>query len=144
MNIDLNDYRNEESIVIAFDASEVKVTNRGEWIRDIRDKYKKRRGGWIKVVIGVDVKKKKVIAMKISEEVGLSESKAAKEIIINLYNKGIKIDEIIGEGFYEDKELFEICKKFNIKPTVRIRKNSSKKARGSIFRKKHVIEFKEI
>jgi ribosomal protein L21E len=96
LNIDLNDYRNEESIVIALDTSGVKVTNRREWIGDIRDKYKK-RGSWIKVVIGVDVKKKKVIAMKVSEEVGLTESKAAKKIIIKLYNKGIKIDEIIGD-----------------------------------------------
>jgi hypothetical protein len=46
----------------------------------IRDKYKKRKG-WIKVS-------------------SLSESKAAKEIIINLYDKGIKIDEVIWHGSY--------------------------------------------
>jgi len=124
LNFDLNDCNNEP-IVIAFDASGVKVTNRGEWIRD---KYKKRKG-WVKVVIAVDVKKKKVIAMKIGEEVGMSEPKAAREIICNLHNKGVKIDEIIGDGSYDDKELFEICRELNIKPTIRIRKNSCKKAR---------------
>jgi transposase len=82
--------------------------------------------------------------MKVSKEIGLSEPKAAGDIIRNLHYKGVKIYEIIGDGSYDDKELFEICRELNIKPTIRIRKNSCKKARGSIFRKKHVIEFKEL
>ena len=60
--------------------------------------------------------------MKVGEEIGLSEPKAAGEIIRNLHYKGVKIYEIIGDGSYDDKELFEVCKKFKIKPTIRIRK----------------------
>jgi hypothetical protein len=51
-------------LVIAVDASGVKVTNRGEWIRH---KWKVRRGS-LKIHIAVDVKRKKILALEVTDE----------------------------------------------------------------------------
>jgi len=53
-----------KDVVISFDSTGVKVTNRGEWMRE---KWKVRRG-WIKVHAAVDDKNKQVVAMEITDE----------------------------------------------------------------------------
>ena len=46
------------------DASGIKVANRGEWIRH---KWKVKRG-YLKIHIAVDVKRKKILALKVTDE----------------------------------------------------------------------------
>jgi hypothetical protein len=54
----------KEEVVIAVDSSGVKVTNRGEWMRE---KWDKRRG-WIKVHIGVNTKTKEIVGLEVTDE----------------------------------------------------------------------------
>ena len=54
----------DEDVVIALDASGIKVSNRGDWIRH---KWKKRRG-YLKIHIAVDVKNKRILALKVTDE----------------------------------------------------------------------------
>jgi hypothetical protein len=56
-------YRGED-VVISLDSTGVKVTNRGEWMRQ---KWKIRRE-WIKVHISVDDKGKQVVGITTTEE----------------------------------------------------------------------------
>jgi hypothetical protein len=49
---------------IAVDSTGIKVTNRGEWIRD---KWKKRRG-FIKIHVAVNVRTKKILSMEVTKE----------------------------------------------------------------------------
>jgi hypothetical protein len=52
----------DEPVVIAIDSSGIKVTNRGEWMREV---WKVHRG-WIKVHIAVNVKTKEVVGHVLS------------------------------------------------------------------------------
>ncbi len=48
-------------IIIAIDSTGIKVTNRGQWIRD---KWNVKKKGYLKIHIAVDVKTKKILSMK--------------------------------------------------------------------------------
>ena len=63
-------------IVVAVDSSGMKVTNRGEWIRN---KWKIRKG-WIKVHIAVDIKTKKLLALEVTDE-RVSDGKMLKSLV---------------------------------------------------------------
>ncbi|MGA3297999.1 MAG: transposase, partial [Candidatus Bathyarchaeia archaeon] len=53
-----------EDVIIALDSSGIKVANRGDWIRH---KWKVKRG-YLKIHIAVDVKRKKILALKVTNE----------------------------------------------------------------------------
>ena len=63
LNSELNPEKVEDLITIAVDST-VKVTNRGEWIRD---KWNKRRG-FIKIHVAVNIKTKKIVSMDVTKE----------------------------------------------------------------------------
>ena len=65
-----------ENLVIAIDSSGIKVTNRGEWLRE---KWKVHRG-WLKVHIAVDVNTKKIVAIKVTDE-KVADSRVFSELI---------------------------------------------------------------
>ena len=54
----------DEPVVIAIDSSGIKVTNHGEWMREV---WKVHRG-WIKVHIAVNVKTKEVVGIEVTDE----------------------------------------------------------------------------
>ena len=54
----------DEPVLIAVDSTGIKVTNRGEWMRE---KWKVHRG-WIKVHLAVDVKTKEIVAIEVTDE----------------------------------------------------------------------------
>ena len=51
----------DDYLIIAIDSTGIKVTNRGQWLRDKWDVKKK---GYLKIHIAVDVKTKKILSMK--------------------------------------------------------------------------------
>ncbi len=58
----------DEYIIIAVDSTDIKVTNRGQWMRDkwhIKNNNKK---GYLKIHVVVNVKTKKILAMKVTDE----------------------------------------------------------------------------
>ena len=63
LNSEVNPEKIEDVITIAVDST-VNVTNRGEWIRD---KWKKRRG-FIKIHVAVNIKTKKIVSMEVTKE----------------------------------------------------------------------------
>jgi hypothetical protein len=52
-------------VVIAVDSSGIKVTNRGEWMREM---WKIHRG-WIKVHQAVNVETKKIVGIEVTDEI---------------------------------------------------------------------------
>src|ERR1051325_10016021 len=63
LNSEVNPQKVEDLITIAVDST-VKVTNRQEWIRD---KWKKRRG-FIKIHVAVNIKTMKIVSMDVTKE----------------------------------------------------------------------------
>jgi len=133
--MDINFNTEENNLIVGVDSSGIKVSNRGEWMRH---KWKVRKG-WIKVVIMGDTKGN-IVDVRIGNE-KLNEQKSSRSMVKK--NKK-KIKKLLGDALHDCKETFNLCKRLGIEPVIKIRENASKNAHGSLFRNKHVIEYKKL
>jgi len=124
-----------EDLVIALDGSGIKVFNRGEWIRH---KWKVKRG-YLKIHIAVDVKRKKILALEVTDE-RVGDGRMLQPLVEEASKKG-KITKTIGDGAYDTKNNFRYLAENGIEPVIKVRKNSSGKARGCMPRKLAAQEY---
>jgi IS5 family transposase len=123
------------SVVIAIDASGVKVTNRGEWIRE---KWKHRKG-YLKIHFAVNTKTKEVTAFEVTtEEVG--DSRRFKELVDKSTEKG-KVERVLADAAYDSRENFNHLASKGIQPGIKIKRGYSMRARSrGRARKKAILE----
>ena len=62
--------------------------------------------------------------------------------MLKLHHKSI--GKVYGDGTYDTKANFELCRQLKINPVFKIRENASGNAHGSMFRKKFVDEYKKL
>ena len=109
-------------LVVACDGSGMKVSNRGEWMRQ---KWGVRRG-WIKVVIMGDTEGN-IVDIRIGNE-DLDERSAGRGMI----RKNRKnIDKVLMDGYHDCEDTFDLCNQAGIEPAIKIRENASGKGFGS-------------
>jgi len=124
-----------DDVVIAVDASGIKVTNRGDWIRR---KWKVRRG-YLKIHIAVDVKQKKILALKVTDEkTGDGEM---LQPLVKEASTNTKITKTLADGAYDSKRNFRYLTSKDIEPIIKVRKNTSSRAGGCIPRKLAAQEY---
>ena len=131
--LDLEFNSDSNNLIVGVDGSGMKVSNRGEWMRE---KWKVKRG-WVKMVILGD-KKGNIVDVRIGNE-KLDERKSARGMI----RKNKKIKKLLADGLHDDKKTFNLLERLGIEPVIKIRENASTKARGSSARKKEVINYKK-
>lgn len=124
----------DEDVTIALDSSGIKVSNRGEWIRQ---KWRVRRG-FIKIHLAVDVKTKQIISMEVTKE-DVPDGRMLKPLVEEASSKA-EVTKVIGDGAYDSRENFRFLAERGIEPIIKVRKNSSMKAMGCMPRKLAVIE----
>ena len=127
-----------DNIVIAVDSTGIKVTNRGEWILD-KWKNKRKRKGFIKIHLAVNIKTKKIVSMIVTKE-DVHDIKMLKEIV-NDVSKNYDIKKVLADGGYDSKDNFRYLDELKITPIIKVRKNSSIKNNSKcIPRKLSVIQ----
>lgn len=129
LNVKLDEEDYGDDIVLAVDASGIKVANRGDWIRR---KWKVKRG-YLKIHIAVDVKRKKILALEVTNE-KVGDGRMLQPLVEEASNKG-KITKAIGDGAYDTKSNFRYLEENRIEPIIKVRRNASSKAGGCIPRK---------
>ncbi len=112
MNIQIKDTAKskeyeDEYIVIAIDSTGIKVTNRGQWIRD---KWNAKKKGYLKIHVAVvNVKTKKILSMKVTDE-HVHDSKPLPELVDGIIKSDSMTTAIIGklfaDGAYDNNEIF--------------------------------------
>ena len=107
-----------KNLVVGCDGTGVKVSNRGEWMRE---KWKIKRG-WIKVVIMGDVSGN-IVDIRIGNE-NLDEKSASRGMIRK--NKSC-IDKVLMDGFHDCGDTFDLCKQEKIESAIKIRENATGK-----------------
>jgi len=139
--------KSNKPITIAVDASGIKVTNRGDWIRK---KWKKEKRGFLKIHFAVDTKRRQIVSMEVTDE-RTGDIKKFKSLV---KNSG-KVKKVLADAAYDSRSNFSFLKKRGIEPAIKPRKvevtpkgwidlkgrKPSAKARGNIARKKEVIEY---
>jgi hypothetical protein len=124
-----------DDLIIAVDASGIKVSNRGDWMRH---KWKVRRG-YLKIHIAVDVKRKKILALKVTDE-KTGDGGMLQPLVEEASRKG-KIAKAIGDGAYDTKRNFRYLDANGIEPIIKVRRNASSKAGGCVLRKLAAQEY---
>src|SRR3954449_5152821 len=101
----------DEYIVIAIDSTGIKVTNRGQWMKE---KWNVRTKGYLKIYVAVNVKTKKILSMKeVTDEHVHDSSKELPELVDNIIKSDsmttttTTIDKLfVDGGAYEGNEIF--------------------------------------
>ncbi len=116
----------DEYIIIAIDSTGIKVTNRGQWMKD---KWNVRKKGYLKIHIAtVDVKSKKILSIKVTDE-HVHDSKALPELVVDNIIKSDGMTTAIGklfadDGAYDGNEIFRCLGENGILPCIKVRKNA--------------------
>jgi transposase len=129
----------DKPIHVGSDGTGVKVSNRGEWMRQ---KWQIRRG-WIKAVITMDVEGKKLLDIEVFEK-GDSEPDIFERHIKELIKNGVRIRKACADGAHDTRKLFNTLEKNKIEQAIKLRSNASTKAKGSTSRAREVRKFKEL
>ncbi|MDR4511150.1 MAG: IS5 family transposase [Nitrososphaeraceae archaeon] len=126
---------NNDNFVIAIDATGVKVTNRGEWIRH---KWNVKRG-YLKIHVAVDIKQKRILSLQVTSE-KVHDGKVLPELIEDItINQNKEIDMTIADGSYDNNKIFQFLSFNNIKPAIKVRKNSRCRKTNHYLRNKTVM-----
>ncbi len=91
----------DEYIVVAIDSTGIKVTNRGQWMRDKWNVRK--RKGYLKIHVAINVKTKKILSIKVTDE-HVHDSKALPELVENIIksdNVTVAIGKLFADGAYD-------------------------------------------
>ena len=114
----------DEYIVITIDSTGIKVTNRGQWMRE---KWDIRTKGYLKIRVAVNVKtNKKILSMKVTDE-HVHDSKALPGLVENIIKSeemSTTTGKLFGDGAYEGNEIFRYLGDNGIMPCIKVRKNA--------------------
>jgi hypothetical protein len=129
----------DEYIIIAIDSTGIKVTNRGQWMQD---KWNlKNKKGYLKIHVAVDVKTKKILSMKVTDE-HVHDSKALPGLVEDIIKSDKKMTsgKLIADGAYEGNDIFGYLGNNGILPCIKVRKNSRVRwKKGNILRNLAVL-----
>lgn len=133
--------RRDDGWVLSVDSTGVKVSNRGEWLRE---KWHVHRG-WVKVHVAVEVRSGAVVGVAVSDERAVDAQflpelvRQAKSILPG------QIKRVLADGAYDTRENFDFLRDEGIEAGIKIRLNASRKTKGaSIARPKAVSEHNKL
>ena len=92
----------------------------------MREKWKARKKGYLKIHIAVNIKSKKILSMKVTDE-HVHDSKALPELVENIIksdNMATAIGKLFGDGAYEGNDIFRYLGDNGILPCIKVRKNA--------------------
>ncbi len=132
-----------EDAVLALDATGIRVTNRGEWLR--RKGLIGRVRSWLKVHVAVDVRTKAVVAVEVTEET-FPEARVVPRLVEASQEAlaGGRIVQVLGDGAYDTKAVFDRLDEEGIEAVVKVRRDASPRAHGCPARARAVREFQRL
>ena len=131
----------DDYFIIAIDSTGIKVTNRGQWIRD---KWGIRKG-YLKIHIAVDIKSKKILSMKEVTDEHIYDSKMLPELIQSIIkSNSATASKLFADGAYDSNEIFRCLADNGILPCIKLRKNAKVRwKKGNTLRNLSVISQKK-
>jgi hypothetical protein len=124
-------HEQSEDLVVAVDSTGIKVTNRGEWMREMWRVHR----GWIKAHIIVDVKSKNLLGIEITNE-KVSDGEVFPALLdqAQQVSRNRPVTTVLADGAYDHKDIFNRLEKDHINSGIKIRENAATKSGGSPYR----------
>jgi hypothetical protein len=140
MELEIPVPRGDGPVVVAIDSTGVKVTNRGEWMRE---KWHRHRG-WIKVHLAVDVNGGPIAVEVTDERTGDSPMfPALVEKAERALGNG-RIQEVLADAAYDSRANFQLLEDKGIGSGIRIKAGATCKSYGSSARPRAVRELRSL
>jgi len=124
-----------EDVIIAVDATGVKVSNRGDWMRH----QWKRRRGFLKIHIAVDVKEKRILSFQVTDE-RVGDGRMLEPLVEEASEKA-GVVETLGDGAYDTSRNFLYLAQKRIRPCIKARRPTRGKPSGCITRKLAIQQY---
>lgn len=105
----------------------------------MREKWKRRRG-WIKVHIAVNIETKEIVALEVTDE-RMGDNRIFQLLIGGVEDNGVKIERALADGAYDDRKNFNLLQAKGIESGIKIKRNSTPRSKGSYYRPDCVEEF---
>jgi Transposase DDE domain len=125
-----------DDIVIAIDSTGIKVTNRGQWLRD---KWNIRKKGYLKIHVAVNVKTKEILSLEVTDE-KVHDGKVMDKLVERILksNNNMNINSVLADGSYDSNKNFKYLYEKKILPGIKIKKNSITSTKNTNTRNKEV------
>ena len=96
---DDDDDDDDGDIVIAIDSTGIKVTNRGQWLRD---RWNIRKKGYLKIHIAANVKTKEILSLEVTDEKVHDDGKVMVKLVERILksNNNININSVLADGWF--------------------------------------------
>jgi len=123
--------------VLSCDSTGIKISNRGEWLRE---KWHIHRG-WIKAHIAVEVRSGAIVGIAVSDE-----RAADAQFLPDLVRQAQAalpgpVKRVLADGAYDTRDNFDFLREEGIEAGIKIRLNASRKLKGaSMARPNAVLE----
>jgi len=127
-----------EDVIIAVDSTGIKVTNRGEWMRE---KWKVRRG-WIKVHTMIDVETNQILGLEVTDE-SVQDDRMFVPLLDQVQQhcgEEHPIHRMLADGAYDRNELFNALEQRKILAGIKTRADAATRSTGSAYRAECVRE----
>ena len=109
----------------------------------MRDKWHiKNKKGYLKIHVAVNLKTKKILSMKVTDDEHVHDSKALPELFDETIksNKNITLGKLIADGAYDNNDIFRYLTDNGILPCIKVRKNARIRwKKGNILRNLSVL-----
>lgn len=141
LNIDIKKDKtddDDDDLIISIDSTGIKVTNRGQWISEKWNKQNKR--GYLKIHVAVDIKTKEILALEVTTDEKVHDSKMLKKLVNNILDNQDKkkIKSVLTDGAYDSNTNFKYLQEKKITPAIKVRTNSIVSIRNNRLRNKEV------
>ena len=108
----------------------------------MNEKWDVRTKGYLKIHVAVDIKTKKILSMRVTDE-HVHDSKALPSLIEDITksdNSRIPIGKLFVDGAYDGKKIFRYLGDNGILPCIKVRKNAKVRwKKGNILRNLSVL-----
>jgi IS5 family transposase len=125
-----------EDVVIAIDSTGIKVTDRGQWLRD---KWSVKKKGYLKIHVAVNVKAKQILALEVTDE-KVHDGRVMCKLVDHAIkqNNSASITTVLADGAYDSNGNFKYLREKRILPGIKVRKNSVTSPKNNKIRNKEV------
>ena len=107
--LNINDGNSEinesEDVTIAIDSTGIKVTNRGQWLRD---KWFVKKKGYLKIHVAVNIRTREILALEVTDE-KMHDGKMMCRLVDRMLkqNNAVNIKTVLEDGAYDSNESFK-------------------------------------
>src|SRR6478609_10519251 len=110
----------------------------------MREKWHiKNKKGYLKIHVAVNVKSKKILSMKVTDE-HVHDSKVLPELFDGILKSDKTVDKLFVDGAYDNNDIFRCLTDKGILPCIKVRNNSRVGwKKGNIFRNLSVLAQKK-